>query len=53
MAKRLTEEEIEELIKDVAEDPEVEEKTPPQVTGNPLADRWYADDESINECGHL
>lgn len=51
--KRLTEEEIIEMTKDIADDPETEEETQIQLTGNPLYDRWAADDESINECGHL
>lgn len=51
--KRLTEEEIIEMTKDIADDPETEEETQIKLTGNPLYDRWAADDESINECGHL
>ena len=51
--KSLTEEEIQEMTKDIADDPETEEETQIQITGNPLYDRWAADDESINECGHL
>ena len=50
--KRLTEEEIQEMTKDIADDPETEEETQIELTGNPLYDRWAADDESINECGH-
>ncbi|MDD6686217.1 hypothetical protein [Sodaliphilus pleomorphus] len=50
--KSLTEEEIQEMTKDIADDPETEEETQIKLTGNPLYDRWAADDESINECGH-
>lgn len=51
--KSLTEEEIQEMTKNIADDPENEEETHIQLTGNHLYDRWAADDESINECGHL
>lgn len=51
--KSLTEEEIQEMTKDIADDPETGEETQIKLTGNPLYDRWAADDESINECGHL
>lgn len=51
--KSLTEEEIQEMTKDIADDPENDENTQIKLTGNPLYDRWAADDESINECGHL
>ncbi len=50
--KSLTEEEIQEMTKDIADDPETEEETQIKLTGNPLYDRWAADDESINECRH-
>lgn len=50
---RLTEEEIQEITKDIADDPETEEETEVPLTGNPMFDRWAADDASINECGHL
>ena len=50
---RLTEEEIQEMTKDIADDPETEEETEVPLTGNPMFDRWAADDASINECGHL
>ena len=50
---RLTEEEIQEMTKDIAADPETEEDTEVPLTGNPMFDRWAADDASINECGHL
>ena len=40
------------LTEDIADDPETEEETQIKLTGNPLYDRWAADDESINECGH-
>ena len=50
---RLTEEEIQEMTKDIAADPETEEETEVPLTGNPMFDRWASDDASINECGHL
>ena len=50
---RLTEEEIQEMTKDIADDPETEEETEVPLTGNPMFDRWASDDASINECGHL
>lgn len=53
-SKRLTDEEIEELIKDIAEDPETEDEEseqPIQSTGNPMFDRWLADNDSINKYG--
>ena len=52
--RRLTAEEIEELIKDIAEDPETdneESEQPIQSTGNPMFDRWLADNDSINKYG--
>jgi hypothetical protein len=49
--RRLTDEEIEELTKDVADDPETPEQEEPQKFDNPMYDRWAADEESINKYG--
>lgn len=48
---RPTKEEIEEILNSIPDDPESEEETTEQSMGNPLYDRWTADDESINKYG--
>lgn len=49
----MSKEEMEELLNAIPDDPEEEEEEEeePQKFGNPLYDRWAADDESINKYG--
>lgn len=45
-------EEVRDLTKDIAPD-DGEKVQRGEPTGNPLYDRWAAEEESINEHGHL